>query len=69
MNGREPLVLACECGSTLKMSSLSQSEYGDAYKFWRERHGSHVEVDCASAAAIRASETSAERKRKHRAAS
>lgn len=50
---KEGLVLACECGSTLKLSTLSDVEYGIVVKLWETLHTDHEEVTCAEAREIR----------------
>lgn len=59
---KEQLVLACECGSTLKMSGLNEIEIEEHKLMWSSNHNSHEQVECWEAARIRHSEWAKQRK-------
>lgn len=53
MANKEEFVKACECGTTLKCSSLDPLEYDLLEEWWKENHKQHEEVTCREASEIR----------------
>jgi hypothetical protein len=53
---KEELVLACECGETLKISTLRSSNYETYQMIWGALHKGHEQVSCREAADIRFAE-------------
>lgn len=53
---KEALVLACECGATIKCSDLDGVTTLACEKVWQEIHGQHEQVDCVTAKKIRDAE-------------
>lgn len=56
MANKEEFVRACECGTTIKCSSLDPLEYDLLEEWWQLNHKQHEEVTCREASEIRDAE-------------